>query len=66
MSVSDAQMHGIIAGGIPGRAMPAWLDEYGGPLTEQQIAAVVAYVRSWQDDGPERPGLAHPVGRMSR
>ena len=28
---------GIIRGGIPGTAMPAWWNEYGGPLTDQQI-----------------------------
>ncbi|HKN80181.1 MAG TPA: cytochrome c [Actinomycetota bacterium] len=61
-SVSDAQMHGIIAGGIPGSAMPAWLDEYGGPLTDQQIAAVVAYVRSWQDTAPSVPDWRNPSG----
>ena len=61
-SVSDEQMHGIIAGGIPGSAMPAWLDEYGGPLTDQQIAAVVAYIRSWQDTAPSVPDWRNPSG----
>ncbi len=61
-STSDAQMHGIIAGGIPGTAMPAWLDEYGGPLTEQQIAAVVAYIRSWQPTAPSVPDWRTPSG----
>ena len=60
LSVSDAQIHGIVAGGIPGTAMPAWLDEYGGPLTEQQIAAVVAYVRSWQPTAPSVPDWRTP------
>lgn len=61
-SVSDEQMHGIIAGGIPGSAMPPWLDEYGGPLTDQQIAAVVAYIRSWQDTAPSVPDWRNPAG----
>ena len=61
-SVSDEQMHGIIAGGIPGSAMPAWLDEYGGPLTDQQIAAVVAYIRSWEDTAPSVPDWRNPSG----
>jgi mono/diheme cytochrome c family protein len=61
-SVSDEQMHGIIAGGIPGSAMPAWLDEYGGPLTDQQIAAVVAYIRSWEKTAPSVPNWRTPSG----
>lgn len=61
-SVSDEQMHGIIAGGIPGSAMPAWLDEYGGPLTDQQIAAVVAYIRSWEATAPSVPDWRNPSG----
>lgn len=61
-SVSDEQMHGIVAGGIPGTEMPAWLDEYGGPLTEQQIAAVVAFIRSWQDTAPSVPNWRNPSG----
>lgn len=61
-SVSDEQMHGIVSGGIPGSAMPAWLDEYGGPLTDQQIAAVVAYVRSWEKTAPSVPNWRNPSG----
>jgi mono/diheme cytochrome c family protein len=61
-SVSDEQMHGIVAGGIPGTAMPAWLDEFGGPLTHQQIAALVAYIRSWQATAPSVPNWRTPSG----
>lgn len=59
-SVSDDQIHGIIAGGIPGSEMPAWLDEYGGPLTDQQIAALVAYIRSWEETAPSVPDWRTP------
>jgi mono/diheme cytochrome c family protein len=61
-SVSDDQIHGIVAGGIPGSAMPAWLNEYGGPLTDQQIAALVAYIRSWQETAPSVPNWRTPSG----
>jgi cytochrome c oxidase cbb3-type subunit III len=40
-----------IADGVPGSAMPAWSQENGGPLTAEEIAAVVAYVLSWQTGG---------------
>ncbi|HTG46198.1 MAG TPA: cytochrome c [Actinomycetota bacterium] len=61
-SVSDQQMAGIIQGGIPGSAMPAWLADYGGALTEQQIDAIVAYVRSWQATAPNVPDWRTPGG----
>jgi mono/diheme cytochrome c family protein len=63
-SVADEQMHGIIAGGIPGTEMPAWWNEYGGPLTDQQIVAIVAYIRSWQRTAPSRPDWRAPGGTM--
>ena len=58
-SVNDDQIHGIVAGGIPGTPMPAWLNDYGGPLTDQQIGGLVAYLRSLGADGSERPQLAY-------
>ena len=59
-SVNDEQIHGIIAGGIPGTAMPAWLNDYGGPLTDQQIAGLVAYLRSWEKTAPSVPNWRTP------
>jgi mono/diheme cytochrome c family protein len=61
-SVSDEQIAGIIAGGVPGSEMPAWLADYGGALTQQQIDAVVAYVRSWEPNAPNRPDWRTPTG----
>ncbi|MBI3648386.1 MAG: cytochrome c [Actinobacteria bacterium] len=57
---SDQQIHGIVAGGVPGTEMPAWWNEYGGPLTDQQIEDLVAYVRSWQKNAPSRPDWRTP------
>lgn len=59
-SVADGQMQGIIAGGIPGTEMPAWWNEYGGPLTDEQIVAIVAYVRSWEKTAPSIPEWRNP------
>jgi mono/diheme cytochrome c family protein len=61
-SVSDQQIRGIIAGGVPGTPMPAWLSDYGGPLTEQQIEALVVYLRSWEATAPSRPDWRTPAG----
>lgn len=46
----------IIAQGVPGSVMPAWGEQYGGPLSDQQIEALVAYILSWQTGGA--PDLA--------
>jgi mono/diheme cytochrome c family protein len=61
-SVSDDQMHHIIQSGVPGSAMPAWWDEFGGPLTDDQISALVAHIRSWEKTAPSRPDWRNPKG----
>jgi mono/diheme cytochrome c family protein len=63
-SVTDEQIHGIVAGGIPGSEMPAWLADYGGPFTQQQIDALVAYLRSWEAAAPSVPNWRTPGGTM--
>jgi mono/diheme cytochrome c family protein len=40
----DAAIQQIIAGGVSGTSMPAW----GGYLTEADIAAITAYLRSME------------------
>jgi mono/diheme cytochrome c family protein len=60
--VNDDQIHGIVAGGIPGTAMPAWLNDYGGPLTDQQISGLVAYLRAWEKSAPSVPDWRTPAG----
>jgi mono/diheme cytochrome c family protein len=57
---TDQQIAGIIKGGIPGSEMPAWWNEYGGPLTDQQIAEVVSFIRSWEKTAPSCPDWRTP------
>ena len=52
---TDDQIHHVIAAGIPGTEMPAWWVEFGGSLTDDQIRATVAYMRSWTDTAPDLP-----------
>jgi mono/diheme cytochrome c family protein len=59
-SVSDDQMHHVIQSGVPGSAMPAWWDEFGGPLTDDQIAGLVAFIRSWEKTAPSVPDWRNP------
>lgn len=42
----DAFLREIIANGVPGTAMPAWSQAKGGPLSDQDIADLVAFVNS--------------------
>lgn len=48
----DRLIHHVIQAGVPGTAMSAWWNEFGGPLTDDQIAALVAFLRNWEDDAP--------------
>ncbi|MBN2471526.1 MAG: c-type cytochrome [Anaerolineae bacterium] len=44
----DAAIQQIIAMGVQGTSMPAW----GGRLTDADLAALTAYIRSWEPDAP--------------
>ncbi len=54
-TVTDGQMTLLISAGVPGAGMPTWSTEFGGPLTAEQIRAVVAFIRSWEAAAPDRP-----------
>jgi mono/diheme cytochrome c family protein len=47
----DLASREAIAKGVPGSVMPAWSQENGGPLTDEEINAVVSYILSWQTGG---------------
>lgn len=59
-NVTDEQIHHLTAAGIPGTEMPAWWNELGGPFTDEQIRALVAFVRSWEETAPSRPDWRNP------
>lgn len=48
----DSVLFSIIRSGVPMTQMPAWSVEYGGPLTDQDIRHVVAFIRSWEPTAP--------------
>lgn len=52
---SDQQIFSIVSSGIPGTEMVAYSQQFGGPLTSEQIASLVACVRSWEPTAPDRP-----------
>jgi ubiquinol-cytochrome c reductase cytochrome c subunit len=54
-AATDAQTEQLIAVGVPGSQMGAYSQDFGGPLTSEQIKAVVTYIRSWEPDAPDNP-----------
>jgi cytochrome c oxidase cbb3-type subunit 3 len=48
----DLLVKSTIENGIPGSPMPAWIQAKGGPLTQDEIDAIVAYILSWETGGP--------------
>jgi mono/diheme cytochrome c family protein len=46
---------GVVRSGNINSAMPAWGQEYGGPLTRQQIEAVTAMIGEWLRETLENP-----------
>lgn len=48
----DLQVEATIRRGVPGSVMPAWSQEFGGPLSEDEINALVQYILSWETGGP--------------
>ncbi len=47
-TTSDDTIFSVISSGVPGTQMPAWNQSHGGPLTDQDITQLVAYIRAWQ------------------
>src|SRR4029077_9093197 len=59
-------LHRAIARGRPGTTMSAWGNDHGGPLSNADIDAVVALLRSW-DHGPRGHLDARPpAGNAAR
>ncbi len=50
----------VISSGVPGTEMPAWNQSHGGPLTDENIRQLVAFLRSWQPDAIERRSQPKP------
>lgn len=52
LASSDAFLRQTITEGRPRTTMPAWGQDFGGPLTAQEIDQVVAFVRNWEKPAP--------------
>jgi mono/diheme cytochrome c family protein len=49
----DSVFFSVIRSGVPSTQMPAWSVDYGGPLTDEDVRDVVAFVRAWEPTAPE-------------
>ena len=54
-AAGDEQTELLIAVGVPGSQMSAYSLDYGGPLTSEQIRSVTTYLRSLEENAPDRP-----------
>lgn len=52
---TDPQIEQFVAVGVPGSQMGAYSQDFGGPLTSEQIKALAVYMRSWEEDAPDNP-----------
>jgi len=60
-TTSDGVFFGLIRTGVPGTVMPAWGQTFGGPLTDEQVSQVVAFVRAWEVTAPDiEPAVVEP------
>jgi mono/diheme cytochrome c family protein len=64
-SVDDRQLSQLIAVGIPGSEMVAYSNDFGGPLTSEEITAVTTYLRSLEPDAASKPNWRTPLADES-
>lgn len=58
---SDEQIQSIISTGVPGSQMGAYLQEHGGPLTLEEIHALTAFIRTWEETALDIPNWRNPL-----
>jgi len=49
----DEVFFSVIRSGVPSTQMPAWSVDFGGPLTDEDVRSVVAFIRAWEPTAPE-------------
>lgn len=50
--VADDSISSLIRTGVPGTLMPAWGQAFGGPLTDEQVSQLAAFIRAWEPTAP--------------
>lgn len=52
-TASDEVMFATIKAGRPNTSMPAWGQDTGGQLTDENIQDIVTFIRAWEPNAPE-------------
>jgi mono/diheme cytochrome c family protein len=52
-TTDDGTIFSLVSSGVPNTQMPAWNQAHGGPLTDEDVRQLVAFVRSWQPNAPD-------------
>src|SRR5262249_27966169 len=47
-ATSDSTLFSVISSGVPDTQMPAWNQAHGGPLTDENVTELAAFVRAWE------------------
>ena len=63
--IDDASMRRVIAGGVPGTAMPAFAQSAGGDLMDRQIDILIAGIRKDWTGAPDAAAGAPPYATSS-
>ncbi len=57
-STADDTIFSVISSGIPDTQMPAWNQAHGGPFTDDSVSQLVAFIRAWEPNAPNRRAAA--------
>lgn len=60
-AAGNEQIETFIAVGVPGTQMAGYSQDFAGPFTSEQIKAVTLYLRTWEEDAPDRPDWREPL-----
>ena len=52
---TEERIYRLAATGVPGTTMQAWAQELGGPLTDEHLRAVAAFIMTWEQEAPDVP-----------
>jgi mono/diheme cytochrome c family protein len=58
VNTANNRIFSLISSGVPSSEMPAWNQVFGGPFTDQQVNELVAFIREWEQNAPDRQALA--------
>lgn len=61
----DLLVKSVIENGVEGAAMPAWSQANGGPLSEEEIDNIVAYILTWSGPAPTPESQGPAVGPLT-